>query len=216
MIIFLLLMILAVLLFGAGIFLKAGAAVFKAAVAVLVVAVFFGMVAAVPQVAWNWFWALAGVLALLVAVAGVKIVAQADSDTKALASEDGRRLRKLGLTAQQTVEYLAAGLPIDTEPDTDAINEIPAREVWTDLSFRAKIDYVDADGVCTTRRIKVHTVKAANGLIDRVEAFCSLRRADRTFMLSGIQAIKDLDDDLHWNDPIEWLRYRSAQAASAK
>ena len=102
MIVVLLLLIAAILLFGASTILKLGGAVLKFAVALLALSLFLAFWRGLNGQGWWLMVAGSGVVALALAV----IWARGSSDERLLATEEGRQLRAAGKSAQETVDEL--------------------------------------------------------------------------------------------------------------
>lgn len=221
MIVFLLLVIIACLLFGGGALLRFGAGAIRGAFLLLFVALIFGIVAKVPAQAFLWT-ALA--VAGGIAVSLYMVFRRAAEDDAILASTRGQELRAMGYTAQQTVEIVRsgaivpaptpAGMPLPAPPPpTAAAPAAPSRPsprvlIQDDLMLPISIEYVDAEGEISTRKVTVHSAWGRNGVVDRLDGWCAKRRAERSFMLSGILSLKDLETGQVWNDADDWFESR--------
>lgn len=102
MIVVLLLLIAAILLFGASAILKLGGAVLKFALAIFALSLFLAFWRGLNGNGW---WLLVAGFGLMVAALAV-IWARGSSDERLLATEEGRQLRASGKSAQETVDEL--------------------------------------------------------------------------------------------------------------
>lgn len=230
MIIFLLLLILAVLIFGAGIFLKMGGIAVRLAILLIVAA---AITATLQQTS-----GLIVIVALLTVCAlitcGMLIIsARADNDSNLLESEDGRALRAAGHSAQRTVEIIRAGeaqtalqatltaratQEIVPPPAPAEMNHLarsapkpatgPRRLIQDNLLLPTRIEYVDGKGESSTRKVEFHSAWGHEGVVDRLDGWCSKRRAERSFMLTSIITLTDLETGEVWEDAWDWFDAR--------
>lgn len=223
MIVFLLLVIIACLLFGGGALLRLGAGAIRVAFLLLFVALIFGLLAKVPVQAFLWTaLAVAGGIAVSLAM----VFRRAAEDDAILASLRGQELRAMGYTAQQTVEIVRSGAIVPsvvsasqaspasqpapaTPPSASASVRLgPRTLIQDDLMLPIRIEYVDAEGEISTRKVTVHSAWGRHGVVDRLDGWCAKRRAERSFMLSGIVGLKDLETGQVWDDADDWFESR--------
>lgn len=221
MIVFLLLVIIACLLFGGAALLRFGAGAIRGAFLLLFVALIFGLIAKVPVQAFLWT-ALA--VAGGIAVSFYIVFRRAADDDAILASTRGQELRAMGYTAQQTVEIVRSGAivpaptpasePLPASPTGAAASPAapprpsPRTLIQDDLMLPIRIEYIDAEGEISTRKVTVHSAWGRHGIVDRLDGWCAKRRAERSFMLSGIMSLKDLETGQVWNDADDWFESR--------
>lgn len=86
---------------------------------------------------------------------------------------------------------------------------VPARDlIQGGLTLKARIEYVDAHGEVTVRTVRFSEAYGVGGVVDRLDGRCSKRRAKRSFLISGILSLTDLDTGEQWSDAAEWFDCR--------
>lgn len=226
MIVFLLLIIIAILLFGAGALLRLGAGAIRGAFLLTFVALVFGLIARVPA---QVLWLTLLTFAVGIAISIYMIFRMSDEDDALLASVRGLELRAMGYSAQQTVEIIRtgaivpdvkpAGPPVVPTASQPAIQPAPPLDlgrrtlIQDDLILPVKIEYVDAEGGVSTRKVTVHSAWGRHGFVDRLDGYCAKRRAERSFMLSGILSLTDLETGEVWDDAWDWFESRRYEDA---
>lgn len=106
MIVFLLLIVVAILLFGASAILRAGLGLLKLGLAILVLAVGIGLVSKVPGWAWAALWSAIGFLAVALVIWWVRICQIADEDTRIIMTPRAQEMLDSGMTADEVVAAL--------------------------------------------------------------------------------------------------------------
>lgn len=90
-------------------------------------------------------------------------------------------------------------------PAPTAANPKPAAQPLSapSLAFRWRIVYHDLDGTETRREIHFDKIQPMRRSVD---AWCSLRQAERTFLLDRCAEILDMHTGRYVDDIDEWLR----------
>ncbi len=95
---------------------------------------------------------------------------------------------------------------------------IPARDIRRrveGLSVRVSLEYCDQTGVTSRRLVDIEALEYAYGTLRRLDGYCRKRRAERSFLVSGILSLTDLETGEAVEDLEAWAADCAAHAGDA-
>ncbi len=93
----------------------------------------------------------------------------------------------------RSAQYIAAsGINIEVDWRKSQLDFPPERSTCDGVNWPIRIEYCDAHGEFSERTVTVNSVEFRHGIPWRLDGLCHRRRAERSFVISGIISLIDI------------------------